>query len=307
VTDESAEHPAQAVDPKPLLVTPRRKFHMGHKDGPMPVGTLSTKHLFGAAARLAASADLSACVDQVRDQGQTSQCVGMALARILHIQAQVQKFGSPNPGAMPYPSSQGIYDLARQEDDQDPLVDEGSVPGSALTALQADVGVPLDRDWPIDPSKINQAMPTDLLARALVMKVSGAYTIESDGASRSDDCAQALINNHAISIAIQVGDSYENCNSATDIVTAVPQGGAVYGGHDISIVGFRTVNGRRQWLNVGSWGTGWGFGGYAWLDDGVITAPTTSALIVTTVVPDFSLSAAMRQKIATLEPKKKVT
>jgi hypothetical protein len=295
----------EEVERKPLLITPKRGFGMGHKVGPMPKGTLSTRHLFGAVRpRMVPSVDMSAYVDQVRNQLQTSQCVGMSLARVCHIQAQVQKFGTPNPGAMPYPSSQGIYDLARQEDGQDPLVDEGSVPGSALTALQQDVGVPLDRDWPIDQDAINTPMPVDLLARALAMKVTGSFTIDSDGSSRSDACAQALAQNHAISLAIQVGDSYEDCDSQTPVV-AIPAGGKVYGGHDITLVGFRVVNGRRQWLNVGSWGTGWGFGGYAWLDDGVITDPTASDFIVVTVAPDFSLSPAMRRALN--PPPKKVS
>jgi hypothetical protein len=288
----------EIVERAALLVTPNRSFGMGHKSRPMPASVLSTRHLFGAArANLAASADLSAYVDRIRDQGQTSRCVGMSLARVCHVDAQFQKFGAPNPPQVPYPSDLGIYDLAREEEDEGALVDEGSSPGLALQALDKDIGVPLERDWPADDSKINQPLPVDVLARAIAMKVTAAYTIDSAGSQRSDDCASALIAGRAISIAIQVGDNYEMCNSDTPVL-AQNRGDKIYGGHDITLVGFRTVNGRRQWRNPGSWGTGWAAGGWAWLDDSVITDPTASDFIVVQTVPDFSLSAAHRALIA---------
>lgn len=295
----------ELVESKPALVTPKRGFGMGHRVGPMPELVLPARHLFGAArSRLAPGADLSGYVDRIRDQGQTSKCVGMSLARVAHVQAQVQKFGAPNPGQVPYPSEQGIYTLAREEEGGT-LADQGSVPGLALLALTNDIGVPLERDWPADNAKINTALPVDVLARALAMKVTAAYTIDSAGQQRSDDCANAILNNHAISMAIQVGDGYENCNSPTPVV-AIPNNGTSYGGHDITLVGYRTVNGRRQWLNAGSWGTGFGFGGYVWLDDSVITADGrygSSDFIVVTVVPDFSLSDAHKALIDSLEEK----
>jgi papain like protease len=290
----------ELVERKTLLVTPNRGFGMGHKVAPMPAHVLPARHLFGATrAQLALAWDLSAYVDKIRDQHQTSKCVGMSLARTCHVDAQFQKFGAPNPGQMPYPSEMGIYDLAREEEDQGALVDEGSSPGLALQALNRDIGVPLERDWPADDSKINDPLPVDALARALAMKVTAAYTIDSAGQQRSDDCAAALIANRAISMAIQVGDNYESCNSDKPVL-AQNQGDKIYGGHDITLVGYRTVNGRRQWLNPGSWGstTGFGFGGWAWLDDGVITDPTASDFIVLQTVPDFSLSAAHKALIA---------
>src|SRR5882672_1472080 len=288
---------AEIILPAPLLVTPNRGYSMGHKVGPLPPNVFSTRHLFGATrVRLAQAADLSGYVDRIRDQGQTSKCVGMSLARICHVQAQVQKYGRPNPGPMPYPSEEGIYALAREEEGTGVLFDEGSVPGLALRALTNDIGVPLERDWPADDGKINTPLPVDVIARAIAMKVTGAYQIDSEGQQRSDDCASALLANHAISMAIAVGDAYESCSSETPVV-AIPANGKSYGGHDITLVGFRTVAGRRQWLNAGSWGVSFGFGGYVWLDDCLITARGkcgSSDFLVVTIAPDFSLSAAHR-------------
>ena len=287
----------EQVEDAPLRRTPKRGFAMGHKAIPLPAKILPAQHLFGAnRIRLAQSADLRGYVDVIRNQNQTEKCVGMSLARIIHVQAQVQKFGAPNPHATPYPSEMGIYDLAREEESTGDLLDQGSSPGMAIQALTEDIGVPLERDWPADDSKINDPLPVDVLARALAVKVTNAFAISTSGQQLSDDCAQALINNHAISMAISVGDSYENCSGETPVV-AIPANGKVYGGHDITLVGFRIVNSRRQFLNAGSWGVDWGFGGYAWLDESVIVATGqfgSSDFIVTQVVPDFSLSAAHR-------------
>ena len=274
-----------------------RGFAMGHKQIDLPAIILPARHLFGAARpRLAQSADLRGYVDAIRNQLNTEKCVGMSLARVIHVQAQVQKFGAPNPGAIPYPSEMGIYDLAREEEGTGALIDQGSSPGMAIQALSEDIGVPLERDWPADDAKINDPLPVDVLTRALAMKVTSAYAILSESTQRADDCVQALSANHAISLAISVGDSYENVSDETSVV-AVPANGKVYGGHDITLVGFRIVNGRRQFLNAGSWGTGWGFGGYCWLDESVVTATgslAASDFIVIQVAPDFSPSAAHR-------------
>lgn len=292
----------ELVQQAPLRRTPKRGFAMGHKALALPSVILPARAKFGAnRIRLASNADLSAYVDYIRDQNPTEQCVGMGLARNVHVAAQFAKFGCANPGAMPYPSSQGIYDLAREEEGTGPLVDEGSSPGLALQALLQDVGVPLERDWPIDPAKINTFLPVDVLAKSIAMKVTAAYAIDSQSTQRSDDCAQALLANHAFTIAIQVGDAYESCSSETP-VTAIPANVQSFGGHDIPIVGFKTVNGRRQWLSPGSWGTGWGFGGWAWLDDSVITTASSADFLCVEVAPDFSLSGDHRALLA-MNPK----
>lgn len=280
------------------ILTPRG-YGLGHRPGPYPPGTRSTKQLFGAARPGGpGSADLSGYVDQIRDQAQTQRCVGAGRARVLHIQAQVQKFSAPNPSGVPYPSEQGIYSLGREEeaaDGQQPLTDTGSIPALADQALCRDIGVPLERDFNPADSDIDQRVPVDVLARALAIKMTGYFVIDSDPTHRVDDVCQALTNRHALTICIQVGDEYESCHSEQPVVAAQ---GRTYGGHCIALVGWRVVNGRRQFLNPGSWGYGWGFGGWAWLDESVISDPRTTDLVVPTAVVDWTLTSA-GQKIIT--------
>lgn len=257
---------------------------MGHKDSPLDLP--STKQLFGARRmNLQGNADFSKYVDRVRDQGQLSCCVGMAFARVLHVRGQMERFKAPNPLGVAYPSELGIYALAREEEADGPLVDEGSSPSLALQALQQDVGVPLERDWPFKPEEVNELLPADVIAKAMALKVTEAYAVDSEGENRVDDCMQALLEGYPFEMAIQVGNNYENCTSQKPVM---PETGTIYGGHSISIVGCKTVNGRRLFLNVGSWGPKFGFGGYAWLDESVIVDPRTSNIIVVQVVPDPS-------------------
>jgi hypothetical protein len=271
-----------------LVVTPRGRG-MGHLDGPLPAAVRSFKHHFGAIRPGGgAGADWSAFVAAIRDQKTIGCCVGMAQARNIHIAAQKQEFGAPNPGAVPYASEIGIYDLAREEElisASDQLVDEGSVPGLALQALQGDVGVPLDRDWPFDVSKVNVKLPAEVLANALSYKVADCYEIDTDpGPARADALVQVLDAGHVSSMAFPVGDEYENCSSDAPVM---PAAGTIYGGHDVSLVGYRIVGGRRQFKSPGSWGVGFGFGGWVWFDESVITDPRASDFIVMMVMPAF--------------------
>jgi hypothetical protein len=270
-------------------LTPRLQRGMGHLPGPFPEGTMSTKHLFGARrAGLSGDADLTDYVDQIRDQKQTSRCVGAANARTLHIVAQRQKFGAPNPPGMPYPSERGLYSLAREEEGvtgDEELLDHGSVPGLLVAAITQDIGVPLERDFPEDDALINERVPAEVLAAALSIKVKAVHLIDSDGAARVDDAVQMLLEGFPFTMAMPVGPDYENCSSETPVEAA---GAQVFGGHDIAIVGVKTVNGRRFFKNAGSWGQQFGFGGYVWLAESCLTDPRASDFIVPTVITDWS-------------------
>lgn len=296
----------ELIERAPLKVTPKLGKGMGHKPGGVWDRTknpYTTRHLFGATrpGSGTSSADLSAYIDRIRDQTSFSCCVGMANARIVHITAQVLAFGKPNPGAMPYPAEMGIYGLAREEDGEDPLTDDGSQPAQAINALQNDIGVPLERDFPFSAENINRVVPPDVLAKALAVKVEQAYLIDSEGTDAVNAACQALENNRAVAIAIQVGQNYEGATAANPVV--MPETGQIYGGHDVTLVGYRIVNGRRQFLNASSWGTEYGLSGYVWLDEGWVSESATSDRYVVDVVPNFSLTAAHKALIASVESK----
>lgn len=274
--------PARIVVP---VLTPTLKRGMGHRPGPMPSGVESTKRLFGAVRPgVTGEADLSAYVFSIRDQAQTQRCVGAANARIINVTAQRIQYGAPNPSVL-YPSERGLYSLAREEEGGPgvPLVDQGSVPGFLVQAVSKDVGVPLERDFPEDDSQINQKVPPDVLAKALSCKVTAVHTIDSAGDQRVADACQTLLEGFPFSMAIPVGDGYENADS--DVPVTAPTG-KIYGGHDVAILGFKKLaNGRTIFRNAGSWGPTFGVGGWVWLDESVLTDPRASDFIVMTAVP----------------------
>jgi len=53
------------------------------------------------------------------------------------------------------------------------------------------------------------------------------------------------------------------------------------GGHAVTLVGYRTTAGGRQFLIHNSWGTGWGDGGYAWTSERMVHDRLTDAFVVT--------------------------
>jgi hypothetical protein len=285
----------QPYEHQGLIVTPRGRG-MGHVFGPLPPSVRSFRHHFGAARPGGGTgADFSSYVDHIRDQGQIGKCVGMAQARDVHVAAQKQLYSQPNPSAVPYPSEDGIYALAREEEltgPDDPISDTGSVPGLALQALQGDIGVPLERDWVAnvgsvgDPANVGVKCPAEVLAAALTVKVSECYEVDTDpGAGRRDALVQVFDAGHVMSMAFPVGDEYESCNSEAPVM---PVAGTIYGGHDVSLLGYKVVSGRVLFLSCGSWGTSFGFGGWTWFDESVITDPRTGDFVVMMVMPNFS-------------------
>ncbi len=286
----------QPYEHEGLVVSPNLGKGMGHRFGPLPDTVQSYKLRFGAARPGGGTgADFSPYVDAIRDQGQIGKCVGMAQARNVHVAAQKQQFGRPNPAAVPYPSEDAIYALAREEEltGPDDLIDDsGSIPGLALQALQGDIGVPLERDWVAvvgqvgDPANVTHKCPAEVLARALSMKVQACYEVDaSPGAARRDALVQVFDAGHVMSMAFPVGDEYESCNSETPVG---PVAGTIYGGHDVSLLGYKVVNGRVLFLSPGSWGTGFGFNGWVWFDEATITDPRAGDFVVMMVMPNFS-------------------
>jgi hypothetical protein len=293
---ETQPDPEEVADRPKSQLTPSGRG-MGHKDRTVELrpGVLrSFKQHFGAARQGGGNgADFSAFVDRIRNQTSLSCCVGMGQARIIHVEAQLQIFGGPNPSAVPYPAELGIYGGAREEefvDGTQTLTDDGSNPALALQFLQSDVGVPLERDWPFDESKVNEKLPAEVLANALSYKVQNCYEIDSDPSYRPDNLVQIFDSGHLSSMAFPVGDEYENCNSEAPVM---PVKGQIYGGHDVPLVGYRQVpvNGtmRRQFKSTGSWGTSFGFGGYNWFDESTIADSRASDFIVIMVAPSFGV------------------
>lgn len=287
------------------ILTPNLKKGMGHVPRPYAPGTPGIRGLLGAVRAIDIKpVDWSAYVDHIRDQAQTSRCVGAARARVTHIRAQIQQFGRPNPTAVPYPSERGIYTGAREivrESASDPLVDEGSSPSAADEFMSAEsVGIPLEKDWPEDDAEINEPLTAEALAHATAIKQLQHYVLTSAGGQRVDDVCNVLCKYGPLSIAIPVGPEYERASGDTSKKPVMPAS-SVYGGHCIALVGWRFVPGsqsRREFLNPGSWGTTFGQGGYVWLDESVLADPRATDFVVSELVTNWAYGPDVEKRIA---------
>jgi hypothetical protein len=258
----------QPEEPEPGM-TPKG-HRMGHVPGGFPDDTPSTKQLFGARplAMPYSAMELLPFVDYIRDQKQTSSCVGQALARIIHIRAQMQLFLLGLLTNALFPAALALYALARQMvlGGDHSLPDDGSYPGKALLAASRYGLVPEER-YPFNERVVTQAVPLDVLEGGQAALFQGFYRIDSEGSALVEDCKQALAKGYPFMMALQVDDVFDQCNSDTPLG---PPTGKIHGGHMVAIIGYSGNN----FLMVNSWGTTWGFNGFAWLTAEAIAAGT---------------------------------
>jgi hypothetical protein len=91
------------------------------------------------------------------------------------------------------------------------------------------------------------------------IKILSATRITSDAAAKA-----AIAAGQAVQFAMDVDDDYFDVDSEA---VYSPEYGDYAGGHCQSAVGYDDV--RGAWLVKNSWGTSWGFDGYAWVAYGV--------------------------------------
>jgi C1A family cysteine protease len=159
------------------------------------------------------------------------------------------------------------------------LQDEGTQPRLAMTGIRS-WGVPPESAWPFVEANVNTEPPMDVLARASAFKLANWYRIDAQGNGRIDDVCQALAAKHPIILGVEVDDAFENYQRGQVLTAPTSQ---TYGGHMLCLVGYRTVNGVKQFRGVNSWGTGWGDRGLFWADSAWLTDPRAGDLYVLVV------------------------
>lgn len=197
---------------------------------------------------------LGRCVD-VRDQGDTSSCVGFAIAGAL--QTRLTYLGY-KPGRF---SALAIYAIARQLEGlykNKPLPDEGSHPFLAMNGVRR-FGMVSEEKWPFDKlveQKVHQEVPIDVFSEASQFRISNFARIEGSGSSRTRACMQALAKGHPVLLGMQVGSEFQRHLPGSD-----PIGVEVTntGGHMTYLVGYED-NGR-VFLGANSWTRNWGYDG----------------------------------------------
>jgi hypothetical protein len=263
---------------------------------------LSVRHLLGGAMRLPASFSLEQYVQSVFDQGQTSSCVGWALAQAIFLRCLVMGV------RIAFPSPECIYVVARAMERQlqnltpaqAPLADEGSEPALAWLGL-AQWGAASSDAWPFDAATINNEPDLELLEIASAFKVTGYYKLSSTGAQRSIDVQQAISSGYPVSIGVDVDQAFESynggkTNGVPNYVTQ-PDKKALLGGHELHLVGFQNFpNGKTLYRGVNQWTTGWGDSGLFWADDPWIQDSDAEATVVT--VGPTGHEGGMNRKVA---------
>jgi C1A family cysteine protease len=124
-----------------------------------------------------------------------------------------------------------------------------------------------------DPTTCSRQPDTASLARAKYFKIQSWNTIPTTVA----DLKNSLLGGHPIIVAFAVYPDYFRLNATTNTTYDNTDGtkGActvapcLGGYHANAVVGYD--DSRNAFKVINSWGTGWGSGGYGWIDYGFLT------------------------------------
>jgi C1A family cysteine protease len=262
--------PSEEVTPTPVTVrssTPpaTSRFGRGYKEDAPDVRDFPADALFGAAVRVPKEFSLEQYIGKIRNQEQTSSCVGHGIWAAIQIREKILGLTSGECSPL------GLYALARtlgKLTKAEKLKDDGSYPRLAMKAIK-EWGVPLESKWPFDPTLVNEELPWDVLQQASGTKVSAWYRVDGIGQGRVNSLMQAISKGYPVCFGTEVDAVYEDWNGKGVIG---PRQGRSFGGHFTTLVGYRTErDGRVSFQFQQSWGAGWGAGGLGWLCEERIT------------------------------------
>lgn len=199
----------------------------------------------------------------VHNQGNVGQCVAFSLVTIKELQELRER------GRLEHYSTNYVYGNRRPTDHQG----EGMVPREALDALRAD-GVPSEDAFAAALEGIRVPLSYGQVA-FLRDYHSAAWSRLTEGgkpqrvatyarATTPEEIKAALMHLGACLVAIAVHESF--FTTGRDGIVP-PPAGEVRGGHAMTLVGWRQINGKTHWVVQNSWGDGWGDGGFCYLPE----------------------------------------
>lgn len=262
----------RAMKEHKVQVVPNSNHRYGLVADPLSVVAKMQNHrrLFGALkSGLPSSVSLSDGV-LIRDQSYTQSCLGFAMATAIRsrLYRQGHRFD---------PSPMYIYTLARMmyEEPEEPLIDVGSMPHSAVEGLQT-YGVISETDMPFDTSKINEEVPWDLQHKGSGFLVRGIYKVGEASVDTSHSVCEALSRGFPVFMGTYMTDALEGYQSG------VLEPEDIQGpGHAMCIVGYEDNGDVFEVAN--SWGESFGEQGYVWLHRSFIEHRLTGHLYVVPV------------------------
>jgi C1A family cysteine protease len=194
----------------------------------------------------------------IRDQGQTSSCVGHAWARALRL-AYLRK-GQPCPELSP----EFVYFLAR--------VQHGGEHEDVGTYLRSGgkgtikFGAAEEASWPFNEAKINTQPSLRALHNGFDRRgLRGYYRIDSD--TQANDIRRAIAAGHPVVAGWRIGQAFVDWNGEGAIGKQTDE----VGGHALPIVGYE-ADGTFTLAN--SWSDSYGRNGMAIADEGFIEQAT---------------------------------
>lgn len=193
---------------------------------------------------------------QVRDQGETSSCVGFGVTGAIYARLRFLGYdcGLFSPLAA-YAIGRQLEGIHRNR----PLPDEGSHPFLVMDGLKR-FGVAREESWPFDrdaASRVRQEVPFDVFQQASQFRLSSFARIDASGDARVQACKRAIASGHPVPLGMDVGRVFENYGVGKDPVGIEYD---VLGGHMTFLCGYE--NDGDVFIGCNSWGTSWGDNGF---------------------------------------------
>lgn len=213
--------------------------------------------------------DLRGFVGRVRDQEDTSSCVGQAVAAAIEL-TSLARDGKPL-----HVSARYLYAIAREAEGREgALADDGSFPRLLMQATRARGIVP-ERAFPFSVSAIDER-PSPLVAvSAYAWRGLAYFRIEATGEDRLAQCDDALRRGCAVVFGGGISADYRE-NDGAEVRAMGPS----IGGH-MQVL----VRGGDRPLVLNSWGRGWGAGGLVAWDRDLFAHHAMSDVYAITGVP----------------------
>lgn len=261
---------------------------------------VSAKHLLGAPVALAPEVKrLLGFIWKIYDQTITSSCVGWAIKQACMLRARIAAPTEEQAQQVEELSALGPYAFARMREKQrtsDALRDGGCFPRDAMYALSED-GIPSEKDWPFDESKVNDEPPWDVEQKASAHRITAFFRIDSEGRARVHDIMNAVSQNYPVIFGTFVDTTYMRYTGGVvrSMNTNDPQGG----GHMQTIVGYTTDrDGSIIFIVLNQWGPNWGEKGLSYIHENVITSADSDDFYVIQITKGSSKTAGEPAKEA---------